>query len=177
MDVILTHKPFDRIESPIASVPVFSDRFPLKQAAGLIDWRLNGRVSRLVDKQRLVGSMGDCLIMPTDGRLKAETVMFFGLGPSHLWQSSRAESHFLPWIEKLEGLKQESWLVSMAGLTDDFLQWRQYLRIFVHAVAHRSQAACRQLFLSEPAPWVLEAKKRHMDFGEGLNLSFDLSPA
>lgn len=177
MDVIITHKPFDRIPCPIATVPFFSDRFPLKEAAGLVDWRLNGRVSRLVERQKLVGSTGDCLIMPTEGRLKAEAILFYGLGPSAIWQSSRAEGHFLPWIEKLRGLKQDTWLLSLNSLSDDFLVWRQYLRIFVHAVAHRSSSSCRRIHIAAPDAWALEVKKRHMDLGEGINLSFDLAAA
>lgn len=176
MDVILTHRPFDRIECPIATVPFFSDRLPLKAAAGLVDWRLNGRVSALVEQHKLVGASGECLIMPTEGRLKADALMFYGLGPSAIWQSSRAEAHFLPWIEKLQGLKQDTWLLSLNSLSNDFLVWRQYLRIFVHAVAHRSRSSCRRIFISAPDDWVLEVKKRQMDLGEGIDLSFDLSP-
>jgi len=177
MELVLSHKPFDRVESQLASVAFFSDQFPLRQAAGLVDWRLNGRISHLIENERLQGTLGDSLIMPTQGRLHADIILFFGLGPRSCWRSSQAESQFAIWIDKLKRLKRDSWLLSFGGLTSDFLEWRQYIRIFIHHVASRPDIACRRLTLAEPASWVLETKKREMDFGGLVKVSYDLAAA
>jgi len=175
MEVILTHKAFDRIPSDIASIPIFAGQFPLRQVAGLIDWRMNGRISNLIETKRLAGSVGDSLIMPTNGRLQSEAIFFYGLGHRTGWQSNHAEHNFLDWIGKLNGLNQESWLLTFGGMTENFLEWRQYLRVFIHAVAHQPQPACRQLYVADSAPWILETKKRNMDLGDRVRLQYDLS--
>lgn len=184
LKVTLSHKPFDRIEVPLASLPMFSDTRPLRRSMGLVDWRLNNRLSHLIEQSRLHGELGECLFLPTQGRLRAETLIVYGLGKSERWDPNAAETIFLPWIEKLEALKQKQWLLSLSGLTADFLAWRQGVRAFVNMLVHRAhslshealrtQAVCRHLFLAERDDWVLETKKRRMDFGESVTLQYDL---
>jgi hypothetical protein len=58
----------------------FHDERPLRGAAGLTDWRLAGRLSRLLKASRLTGKRGDTLMMPAGGRIPFERVFLFGLG-------------------------------------------------------------------------------------------------
>lgn len=173
--IVLSHKPFDRIESPIASVPFFLDQRPLRSSTGLIDWRLNGRVSRLLEQGHLSGREGDSLLVPTEGRMMADNLLLFGMGASEDWEATPPESRFEPWIKKLAKLQHRTWLLSFSGLVDNFMSWRHCLRTFVHAMSNQADQPCRRLLLTEADPWVLEARKRNMDFGEQASLSFDLA--
>ncbi len=173
--VTLLHKPFDRIEAPLASLPFFSDVRPLRDTPALVDWRFNGDLSHLIEVDRLEGVQGETLMVPTQGRIMAEQLVLFGLGKREAWDPNHAEHIILNWIDKLEGLKKTKWLLSFSGLTDDFRVWRHTVRSFVNALAFRSRPMCRHLYLAESDKWVLEAKKRHMDFGEQVSLHFDLS--
>ncbi|HUS63122.1 MAG TPA: M17 family peptidase N-terminal domain-containing protein [Kofleriaceae bacterium] len=60
----------------------FREERPLRGAAGLADWRLCGRLSRLIKMGRVGGEGGETLIMPPGRRLPFERIMLFGLGPS-----------------------------------------------------------------------------------------------
>ncbi len=176
MKVTLLHKAFDCIPSPLATLPFFADTRPLREAMGVVDWRLNGRLSQFIEEERVEGEMGEALFVPTNGRIRADTLILYGLGERAKWDPKKAESNFIPWIEKLVHLNKERWLVSLSGLTDDFLSWRHAVRSFVHVAVASEKPACRHLFMSERDDWVLEAKKRHMDFGSEVKLNFDLSP-
>jgi hypothetical protein len=60
-------------------VPTFSDVRPLRGAAGLLDWRLNGRLSDCLREQRFAGARGERLLMPTR-RIPWPAVLVLGLG-------------------------------------------------------------------------------------------------
>jgi hypothetical protein len=63
-------------------LPVFSDERPLRGAAGLADWRLCGRLTRLIKKNRLQGTRGETLLFPPGRRLSFARLFLFGVGPS-----------------------------------------------------------------------------------------------
>jgi hypothetical protein len=58
----------------------FRDERPLRGAAGLADWRLCGRLSRLIKLGRLRGERGETLLMPAGFRLPFRRIILFGLG-------------------------------------------------------------------------------------------------
>jgi hypothetical protein len=60
----------------------FSDERPLRGAAGLADWRLCGRLSRLVRQRKITGKQHESLMLPPGVRLPFRRIMLFGLGDS-----------------------------------------------------------------------------------------------
>jgi hypothetical protein len=61
----------------------FGDERPLRGVAGLCDWRLCGRLSRLLRAGRLSGLRGEVTMLPPPGgRLPFGRLFFFGLGES-----------------------------------------------------------------------------------------------
>ncbi len=63
-------------------LPVFTDERPLRGAAGLADWRLGGRLTRLLKGGHLRGDRGETVLMPPGRRLTFARVLLFGVGPS-----------------------------------------------------------------------------------------------
>ncbi len=51
-----------------------------QDVAGMIDWRLAGRLARLSRDGRFAGDDDESLLMPTQGRLPAQRIFWFGLG-------------------------------------------------------------------------------------------------
>lgn len=70
----------ERARADLLVVPVFSDERPLRGAAGRADWRLCGRLSRLLAEGRLVGHPGDAVLAATFGGLTAPLVLALGAG-------------------------------------------------------------------------------------------------
>jgi hypothetical protein len=73
---------WDEVAGGALVVTVFQDERPLRGAAGLADWRLCGRLSRLVKHERIRGERGETLMMPPGRRLRFDRLILFGLGPS-----------------------------------------------------------------------------------------------
>jgi hypothetical protein len=63
-------------------LPFFSDERPLRGAAGLCDWRLCGRLSRLLAAGRVAGKLGEATMYPPGRRLPFARLVLVGLGPA-----------------------------------------------------------------------------------------------
>ena len=70
-------------------LPVFRDDRPLRGAAGLADWRLCGRLSRLVKASKATGDAGETMMLPPGRRLRWKRVMWFGLGDAKGYSDDR----------------------------------------------------------------------------------------
>ncbi len=81
-------------------LPIFGDERPLRGAAGLVDWRLCGRLSRLVRAGRLAGTRGETLMMPPGRRLRFGRIVLFGLGDSKDYGEERYRKD-VRWIRKV----------------------------------------------------------------------------
>jgi len=62
-------------------VLITEDERPLEGAAGFIDWRLGGALSRVLQSGFFVGTPGEKLLVPTDQKLPAPRLFAMGLGP------------------------------------------------------------------------------------------------
>jgi len=66
-------------------LPFFSDERPLRGAAGLVDWRLCGRLSRMLKAGRVRGALGEATLYPPPStptrRIPFPRLVLFGLGP------------------------------------------------------------------------------------------------
>ena len=70
-------------------LPVFKDDRPLRGAAGLADWRLCGRLSRLIKANRATAEAGETLLLPPGRRLRFARVLWFGLGDAKGYSDER----------------------------------------------------------------------------------------
>ena len=80
---------WDEVVRDALLVPVFADERPLRGAAGLCDWRLCGRLTRLCKTSRLAGARGETLMLPPGRRLPFKRLLVFGLGPSSGYRDDR----------------------------------------------------------------------------------------
>jgi hypothetical protein len=78
-------------------LPVFKDDRPLRGAAGLADWRLCGRLSRLVKSNRATAEAGETLLLPPGRRLRFARILWFGLGDAKGYSDERFRGD-LAWI-------------------------------------------------------------------------------
>jgi len=70
----------DEIDVDCLVVTCFGDDRPLRGLTGLIDWRLNGRLSRLILDAFVVGSFEEAMLSTVTGRLPFRRLLLVGLG-------------------------------------------------------------------------------------------------
>ncbi len=93
-------------------LPVFKDDRPLRGAAGLADWRLCGKLSRLVKSNRASADAGESMLLPPGRRLRFSRILWFGLGDAKGYSDERFK-HDVAWILEV---------VTKAGVTDWAIQ-------------------------------------------------------
>ena len=71
---------WDEVEGGALLLTFFEDERPLRGATGLADWRLCGRLSRLIKRGKVTGTRGETLLFPPGKRLPFSHLFLFGLG-------------------------------------------------------------------------------------------------
>ncbi len=170
INLVLSSLPIDEVPGQVALATFFEDIRPLKGSTSLIDWRLNGRLSDLIIQGRLSGQYKESLIMPSQGRMATKDIFLFGLGTSSDVSERKMEDGFSVLIDKLALLKSPDVVVSFGDLSKDFMGWRAMLRSFMNSLSAKHDNF--QVVCAEDPRWISEAKKRNMDFGAQVALSY-----
>ncbi len=93
-------------------LPVFRDDRPLRGAAGLADWRLCGRLSRLIKANKATADAGETMMLPPGRRLRWKRILWFGLGDAKGYSDERFRKD-IGWIRDV---------VKAAGVSDWSMQ-------------------------------------------------------
>jgi hypothetical protein len=78
--VTLNLEQIDGLEVDSLVLGVFQDDRPVKGAAGFCDWRLNGRISNVIQNGTFGGTPKETLLMDTNGRIMSKRLLLFGMG-------------------------------------------------------------------------------------------------
>ena len=76
----LTMEALDQADAEALCLFVSEEERPLTGLAGLVDWRLSGRLSRMIRAGLVIGADGEALLTPPGMRLSFKKLFLFGLG-------------------------------------------------------------------------------------------------
>lgn len=89
--------PLERVALPADSLPgesvvalYFADQKPLEGPAALLDWRLDGQLSKMLIDGEVQGRAGEHVMLQNNGKLKADWILFVGGGK---WYGLCEETH------------------------------------------------------------------------------------
>ena len=91
------------------------DERPLRGAAGLLDWRLCGRLSQLVRAGRLRGVRDEVVLVPTMGRMVFERILMIGAGPIASVDAASALASLRAVFEALDAMKVRRAALALPG--------------------------------------------------------------
>lgn len=80
----------DALEVDALVLPLFEARAQPLGVAGNVDWRLSGRIARLVQSGRFAGRPGERVLMTALDRVGARRLLLWGLGPRRAWSDKDA---------------------------------------------------------------------------------------
>ncbi len=118
----------------------FSDDRPLRGLTGLIDWRLNGQLSRLLQRDFIDAHYQDAMLVPIAGRLPFGRVLVVGLGKRSDFNAQRFEEVCRFCFAKLIGMGTLHFAMALPGRIGLDVGVRQALAGWRRAV-HESFAA------------------------------------
>jgi hypothetical protein len=112
-------------------LPVFRDDRPLRGAAGLADWRMCGRLSRLLKTEKATANAGETLLLPPGRRLRFQRVMWFGLGDAKGYTDDRFRKD-LAWIlSVVTGAGVTDWAIQAPGRASGLIGARRAVEIIL----------------------------------------------
>ena len=140
----------------LLALPFFVDERPLRGAAGLVDWRLCGRLSRLLLADRVAGTFGESTLLPPSRRLPFPKLLLYGLGPSEKFDEGRYK-------EAVKGIRQVAsrlglvrYAVALPGRSTGMIMARRALELWLEG--------------AEPGVevWLVEAQAAQKEMSEVL---------
>jgi hypothetical protein len=121
-------------------LPFFADERPLRGAAGLCDWRLCGRLSRLLQSSRVAGKWGEVTLYPPGKRLPFQRILLVGLGAADRFDEKAAHDASRLIADKMKKLGNPRYALVPPGRSTGRLSARRALEIYL-AEANKAQAA------------------------------------
>jgi len=110
---------------------VFTDERPLRGAAGLCDWRLCGRLSRLLRAERLTGRSDEVVMLPpARARLPFSRLLLFGLGEQHGFDERRYKAQVARMRSVLERAGLTSYALQPPGRSAGLIAARRALELW-----------------------------------------------
>jgi hypothetical protein len=112
-------------------LPVFKDDRPLRGAAGLADWRLCGRLSKLLKANKATADAGETMLLPPGRRLKFQRVIWFGLGDAKGYTDDRFRQD-LAWIRGVvTKAGAQDWALQAPGRSSGLIGARRAVEIIL----------------------------------------------
>jgi hypothetical protein len=119
---------------------IWSDERPLPGLAGLLDWRLAGRLSRLARDHFLAGSLGEVMFVPGRPRLPFDKVIVLGLGA----KASFGDDAFRLALQRLlataAGLQVRKAVVELPGRGDQTMDVERAAELVVEVMGAQPPA-------------------------------------
>lgn len=105
----------DQVGTEVLVASLAADERPPHGVAGLVDWRLAGRVSKLLASGYATGKLGEVLLLPGKPKLPFDKIVLFGFG-----NSSEFNEHVFRFVidkvlSTLEGLRARTAVVELPG--------------------------------------------------------------
>ena len=105
VDLVLTARPLERVDSEIVVAGFFTDERPLRGGAARADWRLCGGLSRRIEGGDLSGKSGEAMLIACSWALRAPRLMLLGLGDRHAYDQLRVSDETRAALERCLNLR------------------------------------------------------------------------
>jgi hypothetical protein len=116
-------------------LPFFADERPLRGAAGLCDWRLCGRLSRMLQSSRVAGKFGEVTLYPPNGsgvrRLPFQRLLLVGLGVADRFDEKAARQGARLIVDTMKRLGLSRYALVPPGRSMGRLSARRALEIYL----------------------------------------------
>ena len=121
-------------------LPVFRDDRPLRGAAGLADWRLCGRLSRLLKSSRATAEQGETMMLPPGRRLRFKRVLWFGLGDAKGYTDDRLRKDLMWIADVVNKAGASDWAVQAPGRASGLIGARRAVEVILEEPTRAAQA-------------------------------------
>lgn len=119
IDLVLTARPLERVESEIAVAGFFTGERPLRGGAARADWRLCGGLSRRIEIGDLSGKSGEAMLIGCGRALRAPRFLLLGLGDRRTFDQLRVSDETRLAITRCRQLRLNRMAFAPLGIAAD----------------------------------------------------------
>lgn len=111
----------DEVDSEVLACTLWSDVRPAQGLVGLCDWRLGGRLSRLMRSGAITGAVGEVIMIPVKPRLTFDKLVLYGAGPRADFGEAVFRNTVARMLATMEGLCARVGVVELPGRHDELI--------------------------------------------------------
>lgn len=163
MKLSFTSQEIDKVTAELVVLMHYQDQLPLKNLLGVLDWRINGRLSRVVQNKTFQGKPRELLLMPSEARFKASQILVLGLGQKSEFNEDHINEVLDYFIKTVENKRAEQVCFSLHQLLPSQFEWRNAVRILLSKLVDCQHL--KEVILREPVDVVRDAKRRQINVG------------
>jgi hypothetical protein len=105
----------DLLGTEVVVAPLAADERPPHGVTGLLDFRLAGRISRLIQSGFATGKVGEVLLLPGKPKLPFDKILLFGIGKRSEFNDPVFRAVLDKMLRTLEGLRARTAVVELPG--------------------------------------------------------------
>jgi cytosol aminopeptidase family protein len=105
----------DEANVELCACTIWSDERPMRGFAGLLDWRLGGRLSALLKSEFMRGDAGETLLLPGKPYIPFDKVLVVGLGARSTFGDGTFRRSIMRIAGALEGMHVRRAVVELPG--------------------------------------------------------------
>ena len=124
----------DETSAEVVACGVYRDARPLTGLAGLVDWRLCGKLSRLAKEGFLLGEVGEVLALPVRPRLPFDKLLVAGLGPRASFGDATFKKVTSRMIDAIAGLHAKKAIMELPGRGDEAISAERAAEILLDLI-------------------------------------------
>jgi hypothetical protein len=130
----------DETPTEVLAAGVFEDERPPGGVAGLVNWRMAGRIERLAESGFITGTRGEVVLLTGRPRVQADKVLLFGLGPRATFDEAAFGEVASKLLDTLSGLRVRGAVVELPGRHAEAFSPETAADLFLAATGARDRA-------------------------------------
>jgi hypothetical protein len=112
----------DEANVELCACAIWTDERPIRGLAGLLDWRLAGRLSVLLKSGFMKGTLGEALLVPGKPHVPFEKLLVMGMGPRRGFDEGVFRATLSRIGRALERLRVRRAVVELPGRSSDAIE-------------------------------------------------------
>jgi Cytosol aminopeptidase family, N-terminal domain len=129
----------DEANVELCACTVWDDERPVRGFAGLLDWRLGGRLSALLKTGFFHGDLGEVLLLPGKPHVPFEKVLVVGLGARGAFDDAAFRRSLLRMAGALEGLRVRRAVLELPGRAGNRIDPERAMTLALECVGSSSE--------------------------------------
>ena len=129
----------DLLGTEIIVSTIASDERPPHGVTGLMDFRLAGRISRLIQAGFATGKVGEVLLIPGKPKLPFDKILLFGIGKRSEFNDPVYRTVLNKILRTLEGLRARTAVVELPGRHFDAISPERAADILLESTGGRKE--------------------------------------